>query len=223
MTLGDKRIYPWKANELLYNFVSDQEKNILLGIADSPQTSYADIYTGKSLKFENWKPYGGVLSSIFESNIRNGLNLYLMPSFISRSLEIPLKPRFEHLPRDCLLFQGTFEGVLDGWLVRCWWILVKLQNELDPVSSIHKLLVTGLFNYQNTPLMWKSEFKEGSKDRKSQSIIQKHYLNRCKAKNVSEKLPSQFQSFRCWFWATCFIEKTFTRFRLIVCRKPQIL
>ena len=65
-------VYPWKANDLLFSFAVEQEKNILLGIADSPQTGHADIYTGKSLKFENWIPRGGVLSSVFSSIIRNG-------------------------------------------------------------------------------------------------------------------------------------------------------
>lgn len=64
--------YPWKANDLLFSFAAEHEKNILLGIADSPQTGYADIYTGKSLKFENWEPRGGVLSSVFSSIIRDG-------------------------------------------------------------------------------------------------------------------------------------------------------
>ena len=53
--------YPWEANDLLFSFAAEHEKNVLLGIADSPQTGYVDIYTGKSLKFENWEPRGGVL------------------------------------------------------------------------------------------------------------------------------------------------------------------
>ena len=65
-------VYPWKANDLLFSFAAEQGKNILLGIADSPQTGYADIYTGKSLKFENWIQRGGVLSSVFSSIIRKG-------------------------------------------------------------------------------------------------------------------------------------------------------
>jgi len=65
-----------KANDLLFSFAVEQEKNILLGIADSPQTGYADIYTGKSLKFENWIPRGGVLSSVFSSIISPNSNIH---------------------------------------------------------------------------------------------------------------------------------------------------
>merc|ERR1711885_33432 len=59
---------------------------ILLGIADSPQTGYADIYTGKSLKFENWQPRGGVLSSMFESIISPDSNIYHVITHYAKAL-----------------------------------------------------------------------------------------------------------------------------------------
>ena len=44
------------------------------------------------------------------------------------------------------------------------WILVKLQNVVESVSSMHKRLVKELFNYRNIRLTYKSRIKAGSNE-----------------------------------------------------------
>ena len=125
-------VYPWKANDLLFSFISEQEKNIILGIADSPQTGHADIYTGKSLKFENWKPRGGILSSILHSIIRIGyIWIVWWITFGINMIHIPEKPWIEYLSRDFSLYRSVIESFLGRLLVRCsqLWIWAMDSRE----------------------------------------------------------------------------------------------